>query len=406
MAKSGLRHINVGNELTKTEWESEDTHELIHGTSFPGSPVERQLFYRDDEHKWYIYNGTDWVWLGGGGGGGMEVHGNEYHDPDFASEADLAAHEAAATGVHGVGAGTIAKVADIAVDGNLSAAAQDAIAKKHSQLCEAADFTKLDGIEAGADVTANHDPKAHKASHENGGGDEISVAGLSGELADPQPSNLLKLSDTPASYSGQSGKYPRVKATEDGLEFAAAGGGIKIEDADQDTKVNVEESADEDKVRMDVAGVEAFLLSSAGELTLPKQSSVYVTADDTAQSIPNNTETTVEFNTEVTDVQNEFNTGTYTFTAAEAGKYFIAAKISWDSLPNGTVFYVALKRNSTYLASFYSIPGATERISGVAFGVVELAANDAVHAVCWQNSGGSEDLKPDTNCQLYISKLA
>jgi len=30
-------------------------------------------------------------------------------------------------------------------------------------------------------------PTAHKTSHENGGGDEISVAGLSGVLADPQP---------------------------------------------------------------------------------------------------------------------------------------------------------------------------------------------------------------------------
>jgi hypothetical protein len=89
MAKSGLRHIDVGPELTKTEWESEESHELVHGTSFPSSPVERQLFYRDDEHKWYIYNGSEWIWLGGGSGGGMQVHGNEYHDPHFASEADV-----------------------------------------------------------------------------------------------------------------------------------------------------------------------------------------------------------------------------------------------------------------------------------------------------------------------------
>lgn len=91
MAKSGLRHIDVGAELTKTEWESEESHEIIHGNGFPDSPVERQLFYRDDEHKWYIYDGTDWVWLGGGSGGGMEVHGNEYHDPDFEQAGTAAA---------------------------------------------------------------------------------------------------------------------------------------------------------------------------------------------------------------------------------------------------------------------------------------------------------------------------
>ena len=105
MAKSGLKHIDVGAELARTEWESEESHELIHGISFPALPVERQLFYRDDEHKWYIYSGTEWVWLGGGGG--LAVHGNEYHDPDFATEAALASHAAAATDIHGVGANYI-----------------------------------------------------------------------------------------------------------------------------------------------------------------------------------------------------------------------------------------------------------------------------------------------------------
>jgi hypothetical protein len=90
MAKSGLKHIDVGPELTKTEWESEESHALVHGNSFPASPAERQLFYRDDEHKWYVYDGSEWVWLGGG----MDIHGNEYHDPDFATEAALAVHEA------------------------------------------------------------------------------------------------------------------------------------------------------------------------------------------------------------------------------------------------------------------------------------------------------------------------
>lgn len=148
MAKSGLRHIDVGPELTKTEWESEESHELIHGTSFPGTPVERQLFYRNDEHKWYIYDGSAWVSLQGGG---VEVHGNDYHDPDFeeegvaatlveshrttavhtldqppdvhdntkhdpdfATEAALATHEAATTGVHGAAAGVDILIAAVA----------------------------------------------------------------------------------------------------------------------------------------------------------------------------------------------------------------------------------------------------------------------------------------------------
>ena len=103
MAKSGLKHIDVGPELTKTEWENEESHELIHGTSFPASPAECQLFYRDDEHKWHIYNGSEWVWLGDGG---METHGNEYHSPDFEEEgvaaAQIATHATLSTNVHGI----------------------------------------------------------------------------------------------------------------------------------------------------------------------------------------------------------------------------------------------------------------------------------------------------------------
>jgi len=61
----------------------------------------------------------------------------------------------------------------------------DATAAKHG-LMPKTDKSKLDGIAAGADVTADNAPQAHHTSHENGGSDEISVAGLSGLLADDQ----------------------------------------------------------------------------------------------------------------------------------------------------------------------------------------------------------------------------
>ncbi len=47
----------------------------------------------------------------------------------------------------------------------------------------AAQITKLDGIETGADVTGNHAPQAHKVSHQDGGSDEISIEGLAGAPA-------------------------------------------------------------------------------------------------------------------------------------------------------------------------------------------------------------------------------
>src|SRR5690242_14478190 len=43
-----------------------------------------------------------------------------------------------------------------------------------------------------------HAPGAHKTQHENGGSDEISVAGLSGTLADAQPTTIAQITDASA----------------------------------------------------------------------------------------------------------------------------------------------------------------------------------------------------------------
>lgn len=64
----GVKHISVGNILTQAEYEYDAGHDIESGTSFPGSPTEKDLFYRTDEHKWYVYNGTTWTDLTGGAG--------------------------------------------------------------------------------------------------------------------------------------------------------------------------------------------------------------------------------------------------------------------------------------------------------------------------------------------------
>ena len=130
MAKSGLKHADVGDELSKAEWLSEESHELVHGTSFPSSPVERQLFYRDDQHKWYVYNGSSWVELTAAGGGSGDMLKSVYDTDD-----------------------------DGVVD----------------------DSEKLEGSSKAQ--VQDHSPKAHKTSHQDGGSDEISIAGLAGEPA-------------------------------------------------------------------------------------------------------------------------------------------------------------------------------------------------------------------------------
>ncbi len=111
----------------------------------PGAPAEGWLWHlAGASHKPRYHDGTAVKDIGQGATPGP--HKTEHQDGG-ADEISLAAldgepatlttHKAATTGVHGVGAGTVAKVGDIAVDANLSAAGQDAITKKHAQNTDA-----------------------------------------------------------------------------------------------------------------------------------------------------------------------------------------------------------------------------------------------------------------------------
>lgn len=74
---------------------------------------------------------------------------------------------------------------------------------------------------------------------------------------------LITLTDAPSSYTGKSKKPVRVNSGETGVEFVDID---KITDADGNTKIVVEESANEDKIRMYTAGTRRVLIDSSGML--------------------------------------------------------------------------------------------------------------------------------------------
>lgn len=71
----------------------------------------------------------------------------------------------------------------------------------------------------------DHAPKAHKVSHQNGGADEINVAGLSGELANNQPPKAHKVSHATGGSDVLSEADIGVRAS---LTFIIDGGGSVI----------------------------------------------------------------------------------------------------------------------------------------------------------------------------------
>jgi hypothetical protein len=175
MAKSGIAHADVGNELSKVEWLDEENHELIHGNSFPDTPAERQLFYRDDEHKWYIYNGSSWVDLQASGGSSTFLALTDTPSAYTGQAGKYAKVNTGETALEfdtpGGGGDMLKSVYDTDDDGVVD------------------NSEKLEGSTKAQ--VQDHDPKAHKSSHEDAGADEISLAGLSGDPADTINKSLL-----------------------------------------------------------------------------------------------------------------------------------------------------------------------------------------------------------------------
>jgi len=206
----------------------------------PLVPVSRDIYYATDEKILYICV-VDGVWTGFDASilvqGILTLYANmdanskkiiNLAAPTLANDAtrkayvdalvggDVAAHAALTTGIHGVGASTIASILDIvthaALDTGvhgagantlihsadtiaaLAAVAADYSMSNHKLKDLAAPTLANDAVrKAYADLftllTTFND---HSARHENAGADEISVAGLSGELADNQPPKAHK----------------------------------------------------------------------------------------------------------------------------------------------------------------------------------------------------------------------
>ena len=69
-------------------------------------------------------------------------------------------------------------------------------------------------------------------------------------------------------------------------------------------------------------GVSGMTISSANEITMSSQPAFYVVNTNSNNNIAtNNTEVTIEFDTERYDVNSDFNTSTFLFTAPVTGKY-------------------------------------------------------------------------------------
>jgi hypothetical protein len=113
------------------------------------------------------------------------------------------------------------------------------------------------------------------------------------------------------------------------------------------------------------------------------------------QSISNNTNTKINFNTEYWDSDGKFDTSNNRFTPTIAGKYLFNSSLRYD---NGAAYEVSLiiyKNGSEYIKVRFKQNTSVETIQVT--GILELDTDDYVEIYGRQAQGGSVDVNGDTN---------
>ena len=99
----------------------------------------------------------------------------------------------------------------------------------------------------------------------------------------------------------------------------------------------------------DNASANSITIDSAGHVTKPSQPAVHAYLNTTQSNIPTGF-TTVQLNAEIYDVNSDFNTSTYTFTAPVTGKYLVTMNLVLTDVDTAFqwIYLVGVSSNRNY----------------------------------------------------------
>jgi C1q domain. len=133
-----------------------------------------------------------------------------------------------------------------------------------------------------------------------------------------------------------------------GTSPSSAATATSLTDADDNTKIQVEESSDENIIRFDVAGSEAMRINADGSVNMVIQPSFHGAADGQT-NIAYNAYQTLTLNAEDHDVGSDLDLSNETFTCPVDGVYMFVLQINWLNTQTGYNYYhTALAVNSGY----------------------------------------------------------
>ena len=169
----------------------------------------------------------------------------------------------------------------------------------------------------------------------------------------------------------------------------------------QDFHIGLDDSSDSLTIGLgSTLGTTSHMVFDAtGAITKPLQPAFYVVNTNSNNNIAtNNTEVTIEFDTERYDVNSDFNTSTFLFTAPVTGKYQLNVSLNISQLDTATTQYT-IRLNTSYRNYLLAIDPEFGSDTLFPFSISTLAdmdANDTAKVTLAQNGGTNQtDVRDD-----------
>lgn len=159
-------------------------------------------------------------------------------------------------------------------------------------------------------------------------------------------------------------------------------------------------SGTQDICRMQDNGTNVFQLTDGGYLTLGSQPAISVYRATSNQTVAAASSDKVQFNTELFDVKNEYDSATnFRYTATKAGKYLVSASLScffathptlggyialWARVNGGNYMMSGQRIEETTVTAYDYFPSITC--------ILDLAASDYVEIYCSNQNGEARSL--------------
>jgi hypothetical protein len=132
--------------------------------------------------------------------------------------------------------------------------------------------------------------------------------------------------------------------------------------------------------------------AGTGGFSVEANPSVFRAYQITQQTIPNNVETTLQYDTVDFDPNNWYSTSTYRFTPTVAGYYQVTATVRYNTGDDWDICDLYIKKNNSL--NITTADGHLRYDTNVATGIIYLnGTTDYLHCETLQVSGSSQTLR-------------